>query len=84
MLSMEIAVRDMLPRHSPISRLRPRGYLRAGICAAFLALFAVSAFADTLRVRDFHAELDVLPDSSVDVTETIQVDFTGARNGIWN
>jgi hypothetical protein len=36
-----------------------------------------------VRIRDFHAELIVLPDSSLDVTETIRVDFTGARNGIY-
>jgi hypothetical protein len=36
-----------------------------------------------VRIRDFHGELVVLPDSSLDVTETIRVDFTGARNGIY-
>ena len=47
------------------------------------ALLAGPASAGTVSIRDFHAELDVLPDSSLDVTETIQVDFTGARNGIY-
>lgn len=51
--------------------------------AAFLLAFCASASAGTVRIRDFHVELDVLPDSSLDVTETVQVDFTGARNGIY-
>lgn len=36
-----------------------------------------------MHIRDFHAELDVLPDSSLDVTETIDVEFTGAWQGIY-
>ena len=49
----------------------------------FAALLAVPASARTLRIRDFHAELDVLPDSSLDVTETLRVDFEGAWQGIY-
>src|SRR4029077_18899937 len=47
------------------------------------ALLGVPASARTLRIRDFHAELNVLPDSSLDVTETIRVDFEGAWQGIY-
>jgi hypothetical protein len=50
------------------------------VAGAFLAL---SASARTLHVRDFHAELDVLPDSSLDVTETIHVQFEGVWQGIY-
>lgn len=48
----------------------------------FAALFALPASPRELHIRDFHAELDVLPDSSLDVTETIRVDFSGAWHGI--
>jgi Predicted membrane protein (DUF2207) len=47
------------------------------------ALFTLPASARTLRIRDFHSELVVLPDSSLDVTETIQVDFEGPWHGIY-
>ena len=53
-------------------------------CVAFAFVFsAASASARTLRIREFHAELDVLPDSSLDVTETIHVEFNGAWQGIY-
>jgi len=61
----------------------PKPHTRALACLAFLLAFFVSASARTLRIRDFHAELDVLPDSSLDVTETIHVDFDGAWQGIY-
>lgn len=47
------------------------------------ALLALPASARELRIRDFHAELVVLPDSSLDVTETIHVDFEGMWQGIY-
>ena len=55
------------------------------LCFGFVlaALLGVPASARTLRIRDFHAELNVLPDSSLDVTETIRVDFEGAWQGIY-
>ena len=36
-----------------------------------------------MRIRNFHAALDVLPDSSLDVTETIRVEFIGAWQGLY-
>jgi hypothetical protein len=69
-----------LPRR--VSQWFFRGAL-LGLALVFAALCAGPASAGTVRIRDFHAELDVLPDSSLDVTETIRVDFTGARNGIY-
>jgi uncharacterized membrane protein YgcG len=44
---------------------------------------AAPAAARALRIHDFHAELDVLPDSSLDVTETIRVEFIGSWQGIY-
>lgn len=51
--------------------------------ASFAAIWAAPACARTLRISEFHAELDVLPDSSLDVTETIHVEFEGAWQGIY-
>src|SRR5260370_32366689 len=58
-------------------------YRMALLCLVLAVLFTVPASARTIRIRDFHTELDVLPDSTLDVTETIRVDFTGARNGFY-
>jgi hypothetical protein len=58
-------------------------YRMALLCLVLAVLFTVPASAGTIRIRDFHTELDVLPDSTLDVTETIRVDFTGARNGFY-
>jgi len=51
--------------------------------AMILAGAATPTFARELYIRDFHTELDVLPDSSLDVTETIRAQFVGAWNGIY-
>jgi hypothetical protein len=45
--------------------------------------FASPAFARELEIRSFHAEILALPDSSVDVTETIEVWFTGEWQGLY-
>ena len=74
---------------NPIGLLR-RGVLRrltfplaAVFAACFATFFAAPAAARTLRIREFHAELDVLPDSSLDVTEIIHVQFEGPWQGIY-
>jgi predicted membrane protein DUF2207 len=72
--------RDFSPRFfHPISRTS------ALLCCGFVVavLFSLPASARTLRIRDFHSELVVLPDSSLDVTETIHVDFEGIWHGIY-
>ena len=51
--------------------------------AALNGALASPAFARELRIRNFHAALDVLPDSSLDVTETIRVEFIGAWQGLY-
>jgi hypothetical protein len=85
MLSAGIQCLETLRHNATLGRLSQRFRRRGLVCLALMlaALFAGPASAGTVRIRDFHAELDVLPDSSLDVTETIQVDFTGARNGIY-
>jgi hypothetical protein len=83
--SCERPRRNFPPRRFSRRFCLPRPQTGALLCLAlaFAVLFAVPAFARTLRIRDFHAELDVLPDSSLDVTETIRVDFSGAWQGIY-
>src|SRR3984957_11250894 len=71
------------PKPQTFCPAKPRRRPLLCLALAFAVLFAVPAFARTLRIRDFHAELDVLPDSSLDVTETIRVDFSGAWQGIY-
>jgi hypothetical protein len=77
--SLPASRRPWLFRHFARSACRGALFCLLLILAAFFA----SASARTLRIRDFHAELDVLPDSSLDVTETIRVDFEGAWQGIY-
>ena len=85
MVSAGIRCLENRRHNSTLSRLSRRFRRGALLCPALMlgTLFAGPTSAGTVRIRDFHAELDVLPDSSLDVTETIQVDFTGARNGIY-
>ena len=85
MVSAGIRCLETRRYNSTLSRLSQRFRRGALLCRAVMlgALLAGPASAGTVSIRDFHAELDVLPDSSLDVTETIQVDFTGARNGIY-
>src|SRR5450631_466780 len=59
---------------------------RAGLALALLALVCVSAApaaARELHIHTFHAEIVVMPDSSIDVTETIGVEFVGSFQGIY-
>jgi hypothetical protein len=75
-----------MPRQNGLPPCVSRRFFRGallGLAFVFAALCAGPASAGTVRIRDFHGELVVLPDSSLDVTETIRVDFTGARNGIY-
>jgi hypothetical protein len=79
-----------MPRATLIARNAGRAAHACTRRAAFVAaalLFACLAAsplaARELRIRSFHADLDVLPDSSLDVTETIRAEFTGSWNGIY-
>jgi hypothetical protein len=61
---------------------------RRALVYIFILFLGVSALAlpthaRELQIRNFHSELVVMPDSSLDVTETIQVNFIGAWNGIY-
>jgi len=41
------------------------------------------AHARELRIQGFHSEIVILPDSTLDVTETIDVQFIGSWNGVY-
>jgi uncharacterized membrane protein len=64
----------MLPR-----RLFARVFML--VAAAFL--FAASAWARTLTIQNFNEHVDVEKNGTIDVTESIDVRFTGAWNGIY-
>jgi uncharacterized membrane protein YgcG len=65
-------------------RLRPhpiRLLLAAALLAVLLFPSASALTTRELRIENFHAEVIVMPDGSVDVTETIQAHFIG---GPWH
>jgi hypothetical protein len=45
--------------------------------------FAASASARELQIRKFNSEIFVLPDSALDITETIEAKFIGIWHGIY-
>jgi uncharacterized membrane protein YgcG len=61
----------------PRPRVRPFLYL---LCLLYF-LYLPSAFAKELRIERFTAQIDVLPDSTVSVTESITAHFLG---GPWH
>jgi uncharacterized membrane protein len=65
-----------MPRH----RLR----LRCIVAIFLLAFFAaMPAIARTLVFKHFDAQIQVHPDGTIDVTEVIEAQFTGAWHGIY-
>src|SRR5260370_40339075 len=81
--SHPIATMPSIGSNQMLAHIKNGFYRMALLCLVLAVLFPVPASAGTIRIRDFHTELDVLPDSTLDVTETIRVDFTGARNGFY-
>jgi len=66
----------------------PRGALRRLFqLVSLLALLAIAlaapASARQLKIQKFSAEIFVQPDSSLDVTETIEVNFIGVWHGLY-
>jgi hypothetical protein len=57
--------------------------VRLLLAAALLVFSASPAHARELRIHNFHAELVILPDATLDVTETIEVEFIGSWQGIY-
>jgi uncharacterized membrane protein len=61
------------------ARLKPSYWLGPALyCLAVLLLLNLPVSAKELRVVNFNANIDVLADSSVDVTENIQFQFIGS------
>ncbi len=60
-----------------------RVFLRACLLAFVAIAFAASASARQLKIESFSAKIIVEPDSSLDVTETIDADFIGAWHGLY-
>src|SRR6202521_611198 len=63
---------------------RKRGVSCAGLFLGLIVLFSLTASpaaARELRIHSFNVELDVLPDSTLTVTETIGAEFLGSWNG---
>jgi hypothetical protein len=58
-------------------------FRRASILALLAMALAASAPARTLKIESFSAEIIVEPDSSLDVTETIQANFIGVWHGLY-
>jgi uncharacterized membrane protein len=56
---------------------------RAAMLALFVVALAASASARQLKIEKFSAEIFVDPDSTLDVTETIQANFIGAWHGLY-
>lgn len=70
------AARHFLARVAGSIVLLVLGFLSAGA-------FSTPLYARELRILSFHSDLTVLPDSALDVTETIRVEFVGSWQGIF-
>ena len=63
---------------------RHRSRLRRVVAILLLALFAaMPAVARTLVFKHFDAQIQVRPDGTIDVTEVMEAQFTGAWHGIY-
>jgi len=58
-------------------------FLRSSALALLAIALAAGASARQLKIEKFSAEIFVQPDSSLDVTETIQAKFIGVWHGIY-
>ena len=62
---------------------RQRLFARVLALAAATFFFAAAAQARTLTIQSFDEHVDVAKDGTIDVTESIEVHFTGSWNGIY-
>lgn len=58
-------------------------FQRAVVLALLLMALAASASARQLKIQKFSAEIFVQPDATLDVTETINVNFIGVWHGLY-
>jgi len=66
-------------RHGALRNL----FLRASVMALLVMALAASSSARQLKIEKFSAEIFVQPDSSLDVTETIEANFIGVWHGLY-
>ncbi len=74
------------PKASPSKKSLPksnRAFRRAAMLALLMLALAASASARQLKIERFSAEIFVQPDSTLDVTETIEVNFIGVWHGLY-
>ncbi len=57
--------------------------LHTSVLALLLMAFAACASARELKIQKFSAEIFVQPDSTLDVTETIEANFIGEWHGLY-
>lgn len=57
-------------------------FASVALLALLAVVFAAPASARELKIQKFHSEVIVEPDSSLGVTETIEVNFTGVWHGL--
>ena len=60
-----------------------RNALRVLLVALFVCCAALPAAARELRIRHFDAQIEVHTNGTIDVTETIEVQFSGVWHGIY-
>jgi uncharacterized membrane protein len=60
-----------------------RNALRVLLVALFVCCAALPAVARQLRIRHFDAQIEVHTNGTIDVTETIEVQFSGVWHGIY-
>lgn len=60
-----------------------KSLVRLALLLLFSFALAASASARTLKIEKFSAEIIVEPDSSLDVTETIEANFIGVWHGLY-
>jgi uncharacterized membrane protein len=69
-------------RNYPLGAWRRR-FQRAAVLALFSIALAAPASARQLKIEKFSAEIFVQPDSTLDVTETIDANFIGVWHGLY-
>ncbi len=76
LIAFSAGLKPCPPKPSTISR-------RFALLFLLVLGFAASASARELKIRRFSSEIFIQPDSSLDVTETIEADFIGAWHGLY-
>jgi uncharacterized membrane protein len=84
----QVVTQTLKPRPAKRIGTDPQGALSrlfqlTSVVALLVIAFAASASARTLKIEKFSAEVFVQPDSTLDVTETIEANFIGVWHGLY-